>query len=177
MELSTAAVNVLLFFQNLGLPPFPAYLTVNKNQQLEMSEKPLNNSKSAKRLWKIISCASVQTFILTCWQLTSLFSNWNQFSDRMERMGIFIILLNISTICLTFYFTLNHYQLEHCFCFTQTVKLEKNNGVCQQFPGKLRQLLQSKMLIYTFSACIFAVPLAVTCLPFIFDYEPQQLFF
>jgi len=81
-----------------------------------------------------------------------------------------------SAVCLTFLFTLNHYQAEHCFCFTQTFKLGKNNGVCQQLPEKLGQLWRSKMSIYTFSAYIFVIPFAVISLPFICDYEPQQLF-
>jgi len=119
---------------------------------------------------------------MTWGQIKFLFTNWDQFPDRMERLGIFTIIVTASSISITFLVTLSHYQDELCFDMTQCFKLEKrserskllNKLNFSQHPGNL---WQSKIIVYTFSAGIFAYPLAVTWFPFICDYEPEQLFF
>jgi len=96
-------------------------------------------------------------------------------------MGIFIILLSASAISLTFLLALSHYQDEYCLNLTQLFKLDNSTGKSKllrnlnflQPPGKLWQI---KIMVYSFSACIFAYPLAVTSLPLICEYEPEQIF-
>jgi len=139
MALLTAAVNVIRFHQSVGLPPFPAHLVVNRNHRYELSSKPFEDSKTAKFVWKFNICGILHVFALACWQLKSLFTNWDQLPDRMERMGIFIILLSASAISLTFLLALSHYQDEYCLNLTQLFKLDVSTGKYSHCANSSRQ--------------------------------------
>jgi len=166
--------------QKFIFPPFPCHVLSSK-ESFRLTTAPFKASKFAKIWWHLDLSIFTLLFLLTLWRLKCLISTWKDSTNKMEQLGILIILAVLPIIGGILYQTMKRFSEEYCFVVNELCKLSQlfptKGFESNSFLGKIMCMRIGELVVYIFSTTFFAFPMTISLLPFIFDHEPLFLMF